>query len=163
MMVRLNKAQDQRLQFWQRIICNHDPCVTIRGDCIDRVDCSKRGLNTFRNACDTKADLGQQGRSARRLETHHRSGPSAAKPKQSTSQMDVDTHLCDREVSTNAFLKNEAVKEEHPQIRILKSLNKSNLVRMKRVFAKIWRRRRWCSAKSEDKLFSRWAMWSSLS
>ena len=29
-----------------------------------------------------------------------------------TSNMDVDTHLGDKEVSTNALLKNEAVKEE---------------------------------------------------
>ena len=31
---------------------------------------------------------------------------------QSISQMDVDTHLSDKEVSTNGFLKNEAVKEK---------------------------------------------------
>ena len=55
----------------------------------------------------------KQGRSARRLETHRRSGPSTEETgRNSPSRMDVDTHLSDKEVSTNAPVKNKAVKEE---------------------------------------------------
>ena len=57
---------------------------------------------------ETEGDLGKQGRSARRPEADQVPGNR----KQSNSKMDVDTHLSDTDVSTNAFLQNEAVKEE---------------------------------------------------
>ena len=57
-----------------------------------------------------------------------------------TSNMDVDTHLGNKEVSTNALLKREAVKEETTETDT-KKMKESKLVRTKIVFAKIWRRR----------------------
>ena len=51
---------------------------------------------------EKESDLGKQGRSARR----------PGNRKQFTSQTSVDTHLSDKEVSTNALVKNESVKEE---------------------------------------------------
>ena len=53
--------------------------------------------------------------------------------------------------------------KKNSQIRIQRPLKESKLVQIKFVFAKIWRRRRWCLAKNPAKLFSRWVMWSSLS
>ena len=52
----------------------------------------------------------KQGRSARRFETHRRSGPR--KLGHTTPDMNVDTHHSDKEVSTDALVKNETVKEE---------------------------------------------------
>ena len=56
--------------------------------------------------------MGKQGRSARRLKTHRRSGPSPRKLEHTTSEINVETHLSDKAVSTDALVKNETVKEE---------------------------------------------------
>ena len=88
---------------------------------------------------ETEGDLGKQGRSARWLETH------------------VDTHLSDKEVSTNGLWKNEAVKEELTDTNT-KAIERIKIGSFKVVFAKIWRRRKWCLAKNPAKLFSRWVI-----
>ena len=72
-----------------------------------------------------------------------------------TLNMGVETRLGDKEVSTNALMKNEAAKEETTE-----TITKA--IQQKIVFAKICRRRRWCLAKNLAKLFSRWVTWSSL-
>ena len=61
---------------------------------------------------ETGDKKGRPGRRTGRYETLHRSGLVHRKLGHTTSKRDVDTHLGDKEVSTNAFLKNEAVKEE---------------------------------------------------
>ena len=78
-----------------------------------------------------------------------------------TSKMDVDTHLSNKEVSANALLKNEAVKDELTETNI-KAIEIIKVGQTKFVFAKIWRRRRCCLVKNPAKLFSRWVRWSSL-
>ena len=67
--VRLKKAKDQGLQFWQTksfaiMACRSSPFHTHRRT----------------KSLETEGDLGKQGRSERRLEKHHRSGSSTGKP-----------------------------------------------------------------------------------
>ena len=57
-----------------------------------------------------------------------------------TSNMDVDTHLSNREVSTKTFLQSEAAKEELTDT-TTKAVERIKIVSKKIVFAKIWRRR----------------------
>ena len=58
----------------------------------------------------TESNMGKQN--ARRLETHRRSGLATKKLEHTTSDMNMETHFSDKEVSTDALVENEAVKEE---------------------------------------------------
>ena len=188
---RWKEAQDQGLQFWQTKSFAIMAYFTIPGDWIDRVT-AQNGDRVFfeRLATPTKRNwqsqqqqqeqqppisntdvpsIWKQGATWESLadvqdDSKHivEADPVLGNREQTTSQMNVDTHLSDKEVSTNALVKNEAVKEELTDTNT-KALKKTKLVQIKFVFAKIWRRRRWCLAKNPAKLFSRWLMWSSLS
>ena len=115
--VRLSKAQDQGLEFWQTKSFAIMTFATIPRDCTDRVTAQNgervlfERLETPRSA--PKLTLKRIGnasssRSPRLTQTYLAFGNG----RHTTSNMDVETHLGDKEVSTNAFLKNEAVKEE---------------------------------------------------
>ena len=68
--------------------------------------------------------------------------------------------ISDKEVSTDAFLKNEAVKEELTDTNT-RAIERTKLGSNNFGFVKIWRWRRWCLAKNPTKLFSKWVLWSS--
>ena len=95
--------------------------------------------------------------------TDHSTEPDFATRKlgHTTSKMDVDTHLSNKEVSTNALLKNEAVKDE-----LIQNEYKSHWNCQKWVKQNLYSRRSGegedeCLVKNPAKLFSRWVRWSS--
>ena len=143
-LIRLSKAQDRGLEFWQTksfAIMTH---ATILGDCIDRVTSQDADrviferLETPRPApkvtlkknwqsqqqqhstSDTdvrrfwKQGTKRDHQAGAQDVTNHSTEADLAHRKlgHTTSNMDVDTHLGNKEGSTNALLESEAVKEE---------------------------------------------------
>ena len=139
--VRLSKAQDQGLEFWQTKSFAIMTYVTIPGDCIDRVN-HRTEIEYFSNGLRRQgphpgsrwSGIGKASSSsipllvpgpwkqgtkrkdqagAQYVTYHSTEGDLApGNGRRTTSNMDVDSYLGNKEVSTNALLTNEAVKEE---------------------------------------------------
>ena len=113
---------------------------------------------------ETESDLGKQGRSARRLETNtsqKRTKPPGNWWKPLLTWMWILIFVPKKSAQMHSW--RTKLWKKNSKIRIQKPLKESKFVQIKFVFARIWRRRRWCLAKNPAKLFSRWVMWSSLS
>ena len=186
--VRLSRAQDQGLEFWQTKSFAIMTYALIPGDCIDRVT-SQDGdrilfvrLETQRPA--PKVTLKMNGHSQQHHLQHSTSDthvPSLwkqdTKREDQAGAQDVTDHSTeadlahrklrhtssnmdvDTQVNTHALLKDDAVKM-NSQRRIQKQLKESKVVRTRFVFVMTWRKRRGCLASNPAKLS--WVTWNSL-
>ena len=154
--------------------------TTIPGDCIDRVTAQngERGLSerleTPRLAPKVTLNRNWQSQQQQQQPTSDTDVPSLWKQEtksedqaeeqdlgHTTSDMDMETHLGDKMVSTNAFLKNEVVKEELTDSNT-KAIERINIGSNKICIREDLAEKRCCLAKNPAKLFSRWVMWNSL-
>ena len=179
--VRLSTAQDQRLQLWQTKSFAIMAYATIPRDCIDRVTAENRGSSNFREACNTKSqrpkvkveeELAKPATAARtaaaaahfqhrRNKTLETKRPGKTKQNCKTTRETSQKRIKHLETGCNPFLKLTwiliSVAKKSAQNAFLNDEANNQFV-----FAKIWRRRRWCLAKNPAKLFSKWVVWSSL-
>ena len=190
--IRLSKAQDQGLKFWQTrsfAIMTH---AVIPGDCLDHVTSQNGDRVNFKRLETPRPPPEVTLKSCWQTQQQHSTfgtdvpGPwkRGAKREDQAGAQDVTDHSTEAELAPgnwcikrrtwmrvlfSATKKSGRMHSYRAKVwnkkwkrRIQSRLKESKLVQTIFVFTKTWRRRTWCLAKNLAKLSSRWVSWSSL-